>query len=101
MAIVRSDPPDFAHANVVQIDSDASENIDAIHEIDDWAARHGFARVSEYWLRRIVTRDGRRVFRGICYRLTDEERQSAEAASAEHEKALASMPATAHRMVDR
>jgi hypothetical protein len=47
-------------------------------EIEDWAAEHGFLRTSEYYLRRVRRRDGKRVFRGFCYRMTPEERENAE-----------------------
>jgi hypothetical protein len=80
MAIVKVDPQDWQGVNTVQIDSDAIDNALAIREIDEWASEHGFARTNEYWLRQVIlTRDGRRVFRGICYRLTQEIRESTEA----------------------
>jgi hypothetical protein len=76
--IVKVDPPDFDRANVVLIDSDAPENEQAVEEIEDWAADHGFARSKERWLRIIIREDRRQVYRGTCYRVTEEERASAE-----------------------
>jgi hypothetical protein len=99
MAIIRSDPENFDLANVVQVDSDAPENIQAIHEIDEWASQHGFARVNDYWLRRIITSSGKRVFRGVCYRITEEEKKSIDAAIREDEATMSSLPVTPHRKV--
>jgi hypothetical protein len=76
MAISRIDPDPFDSASAVVIDSDASTNEQAIRDIDDWAAANGFSRTPEYWLR-VISRDGKRHFRGTCYRLTEEERRSA------------------------
>jgi hypothetical protein len=76
MAIVKVDPTPFDHTNSVIIDSDAASNEKALHDIDDWAAKHGFARTNEYWLR-VVTSGGKRCFRGFCYRLTEEEYRAA------------------------
>ena len=95
MAIVKIDPPEWEKFNVVQIDSDAPDNTRAIIEMEDWASEHGFARTNEYWLRKVRTGD-RTVFRGICFRLTEEERRSNEAACLETEAALARMPVTPH-----
>lgn len=72
MAIVKTDPSETGSTNVVQLDSDAESNREAIHEIEEWASQNGFARVNEAWLRQ-VRRNGKRYFRGICYRLTEEE----------------------------
>lgn len=77
MAITKIDPAGFDQANSVLIDSDAPTNAQAIQEIDAWAAAHGFARTTEYWLRTVVS-GGRQRFRGVCYRLTDEERAGTE-----------------------
>jgi hypothetical protein len=73
MAIVRTDPAAFGEANSVQVDSTAPDNMAAIHEIDAWAVENGFERVNEYWLRQRQLEDGRRVFRGVCIRLTAAE----------------------------
>ncbi len=85
-----------ASIDVVQIDAEAASNRDAVGDIEDWAAEHGFARVNEYFLRRIRRKDGRIVFRGVCYRLTEEERRSSEAECQSHMQTLASLPVTAH-----
>jgi len=77
--IVRIDPPDFKNASTVQLDSDAASPWLAIDEIEDWAAAHGFVRTSEYQPRRVLV-DGRVRFRGICYRISEEERAALEQA---------------------
>jgi hypothetical protein len=74
--IVKVDPPDAEHANIVQVDSDARDNMAAMREIEDWAEERGFVRTNEYWLRRVLV-NGKTRFRGICYRLVDEELASA------------------------
>lgn len=96
MAIVAYDPAEWREANIVQLDSDAASNDVAIEEIEAWAAENGFARINETWLRQIL-RGGRRVFRGVCYRLTDEERQSRTALMERHDAARESLPRTLHR----
>lgn len=77
MAIRKTDPEPIGAANAVQVDSDATTNELAIRDIDAWAAENGFLRTNEYWLR-VVIRDGRRHFRGVCYRMTDDERLAME-----------------------
>lgn len=76
--IVQTDPLALDGVNTVQVDSDATDNATAIAEIDAWAAQNGFARTDEYWLKQVI-RNGRRIFRGICYRITEEVRASAAA----------------------
>lgn len=73
--ITNIDPSDWdkAKANVVQLDVDAPNNVEAVEALEDWAAANGFARVRENFLRVVVRADGTRVFRGACYRLTAEE----------------------------
>lgn len=75
--ITKIDPPDYGNASTVQIDSDSGNHWLATTEIEEWAAAHGFVRTSEYHLRQVLV-DGRRRFRGVCYRITDEERRAAE-----------------------
>ncbi|HUU86059.1 MAG TPA: hypothetical protein VM243_21385 [Phycisphaerae bacterium] len=99
MAIVKVDPEDWKTSNTVQLDSDAPSNREALLEIDEWAAEHGFARVNEHWLRRIITQDRCWLFRGVCYRLTPEEQTSAQAAGRAAADARGKMP-TASRRVD-
>ncbi len=100
MAIVAVDPEGWAAANVVQnvvqVDSDAKDNHEAILEIEDWAAENGFARINENWLRQIH-RGGQRVFRGVCYRLTEEEQQSSSSVCQTSTEALNELPATTPR----
>ena len=98
MAIVAIDPADWENVNVVQIDSDAHDNKEAIIDIENWAGEHGFARTNEYWLRQILKNRGRRVFRGICYRLTEEVVRSNEAACQSSAEALSKMPPTPHQV---
>jgi hypothetical protein len=76
MAIVNTDPLEWDRVNTLQVDSDAQDNASAIAEINRWAAERGFARTNEYWLRRVRTNNGM-IFRGICYRVTDDERATA------------------------
>jgi hypothetical protein len=95
MAIIAIDPPNWQQFNVVQLDSDAARNEQAITEIDTWAFNHGFARVTEYFLRIILKADGKRVFRGICYRLTPEETHSAEASCQSSAEVMSKMAYTA------
>lgn len=97
MAIVATDPPDWGKFNVVLVDSDARDNKQALVEIDDWAYEHGFARTTEAWLQRIRKKDGTRVFRGICYRLTEEVVQSNEEACQMNAEAMSRMPVTPHQ----
>ena len=77
--ITRIDPPDHGNASTVQIDSDAGNPWLAIDEIETWAAENGFVRTSEYHPRPVLI-DGHRRYRGICYRISDEERAALELA---------------------
>jgi len=95
MTIVAVDPKDWAAANVVQVDSDAKDNPHAIDEIEEWAAKNGFARVNENWLRQIL-RNGHRVFRGVCYRLTEQEQQGSASIRQANAEALGKLPETPH-----
>jgi hypothetical protein len=97
MPIVRVDPAEWEQFNVVQLDSDAPDNRQALLEMESWARERGFARTNEYILRRVRTATGT-IFRGICYRLTLEEERSNNAVAREREEALARMPVTPHRL---
>jgi len=97
MAIVKTDPEDWRKANSVQVDSDAPDNAAAILEIEDWAAENGFARVHEYWLRQIHGENGSRAFRGICYRLTEEEVSSSKATCHSIAEVVSELPVTPHQ----
>lgn len=77
--ITRTDPDDFANASTVQVESDAGNHWLALSEIEEWAAAHGFVRTSEYHPRPVLV-EGRRRFRGICFRLTEEDRAAVEQA---------------------
>ncbi len=96
MAIVKIDPEHWQKANSVQVDSDAADNAKAILEIEDWAAENGFARIHEYWLRQIRPKDGRPVFRGICYRLTEEETASSDVWCHSSAQVVGELPLTPH-----
>jgi hypothetical protein len=97
--IVRINPPDWEKHDVVQIDVEAADNREAVFKIEEWAAQNGFARVNEYWLRPILS-NGKRVFRGICYRLTPEEIQSAQAISDEVDRRLSELHAELQQSKD-
>lgn len=98
MAIVAIDPAGWESANVVQVDSDAPTNKEAIIDIENWTADKDFVRTTEYWLQRIRKKDGRKVFRGICYRLTEEVVRSNEAACQSNAEVLENMPVTPHQV---
>ena len=84
------DPPDWdkLKANAVIIDCDGSSDVGAILEMERWAWNNGFARVPETSPRVILRADGKRVFRSMCYRLTAEERSSAEWRGREVDEAM-------------
>ena len=104
MAIVNVNPAGWekpaSEIDVVQVDSDARDNAAAVLDIERWAGEHGFARVNEYWLRPIHKGDGRRVWRGACYRLTEEEVRSSNEVNLAHEQRVRAMPVTAHEGVE-
>lgn len=93
--IVKVDPESWQQSKLVQLDSDAPNNMTAIREMEDWASEHGFARTSEYWLRRALTSNGKRIFRGICFRLMPDELAAASAESDDVEQRMKRMPVTA------
>ena len=70
--ITRIDPEQYQRATTVQVESDAPTNVRAVEEVEDWAAANGFVRTSEFAMRRALV-GGELRFRGICFRLTDEE----------------------------
>jgi len=75
--ITKIDPKNWKKANIVQLDVDAENNSEAVDSLEKWAAENGFARTDEYFLRIVMRADGSRVFRGICYRITREVKDSA------------------------
>lgn len=75
--ISKVDPSTFDSASTVQIDCDAANQWLAMDEIEDWAAAHGFVRTGEFPLRQVLL-DGKRYFRAIGYRMSDEERIAIE-----------------------
>src|SRR5437016_1447328 len=98
MAVVGTDPVNWNAVNAVQVDSDDADNVQAMFEIEDWAAEHGFVRTSEYYLRRVRRRDGKRVFRGFCYRMTAEELESAEQEASARAEAVNRQPVTSETL---
>ena len=69
--IVRMSPhtdTELGRTDMAWFESDASDNNQAIREIDAEAAKHGLARTREYWLQTFSLPDGRVVRRGFCYR---------------------------------
>ena len=98
MSIVKIDPEDSKNANIVQLDSDALDNDQAMLEMEEWAVENGFARTNEYWLRKIITAEDKRVFRGICYRLTKEEAHSGETAAQQTAEATSKQPVEEHHV---
>lgn len=66
--IVRYKPEEgLEQADLAWFDSDASNNVDAIREIDAKANQYGLLRTPEYWLHTFLL-EGRPVRRGFCYR---------------------------------
>ncbi|MEE9293543.1 MAG: hypothetical protein V3W34_01060 [Phycisphaerae bacterium] len=90
MTIMDVDPQVTSDVNIVQVDSDAPDNRDAILEIEQWASEKGFVRTNEYWLRQIV-KNGRRLFRGICYRISNEEQTAMREDAKKIEETVQSM----------
>ncbi len=77
--VVETQPKDFyASASVIAF-SDAADNFSAIRELDHWARENGFVRGREYTLNVKQDAEGRRVYYGVCYRLTAADHQAAEA----------------------
>jgi hypothetical protein len=95
MAIVHVTPERYGRAKHVSVESNAPDNVQAIIEIGDWAAEHGLVRENEYWLEQ-STRNGKRVFRCECYRLTNEDKRRIRAAIRRNREILKRMPATEH-----
>ena len=79
--IVKIDPAEYDSSSTVQLDSDAGNQWLAIGEIEDWASSHGFVRTSELNLRQVLV-GGKRRFRTVCYRISEEELKAAEDAQA-------------------
>ena len=77
--ISRIDPPEFKNASTVQVDSTADDPWQAIDEIEEWAAAQGLVRTSEFHPRQVLI-EGKRRFRAICYRISEEERAALELA---------------------
>ena len=65
MAIVDTNSVSVAGTTLVLVDSNAASNWSAIDEIEQWAANNNAKRSAEFWLQQL-TRDGNKIFRGIC-----------------------------------
>ncbi len=98
MAIIRTDPEDWQKANSVLVDSDARDDVKALLEIQDWAYDHGFACVPTTWLQPVLLADGRRAFRGFCYRLTPEVKAANQKLIEDIAETAARLPVTPHVM---
>ena len=77
--VVETQPQDFDSSSFVIVSSDAPDNFGAIRELDCWARENGFVRGREYTLNVKQGADGRRVYYGVCYRLTAADQQAADA----------------------
>lgn len=93
------EPRDWQQAESIQVDSDAADNMSAIHESDEWAEANGFVRESSYWLRRVRRRrDDKLVYRVVLLRLSDDEMETRRMENQRVSEALAQMPETPHRV---
>jgi hypothetical protein len=72
-------PENWKTADFVEVESDAATNAQALIELDSWAAENRFLRVVENWLRPFLNADGKKAYRAICYRPTQEDLASTEA----------------------
>ncbi len=97
MAIQRVDPAEWRDASTVQVESDAANNLEPLHEIEQWARDNGFARTAEYWLRQALTADGTRVFRGVCFRPDPGERRAEAEIDRGVEERMSRLPVTSHQ----
>lgn len=93
--VVQTQPEETDDAPVVMVSSDASDNISAIHEIDQWARDHGFVRSSEYHLGRRQTAEGKMLFASPCYRLDESFKRAADTDLARIRERRERMPMTA------
>lgn len=92
--VVQTQPEETDNAPVVMVSSDASDNISAIREIDQWARDHGFVRSNEYHLGRRQTAEGKMLFFGSCYRLDESFKRAAETDLAQIRDQRQRMPVT-------
>lgn len=88
MAVVVFDPSSSKGSlpNTIQVGSDASDNFAAIVEIEEWAARNGFRRSSENWLRGL-SRGDKVYFVAVCFRPSEAELAAIEARIHERQQA--------------
>jgi len=92
MAVVLFDPKTSKGnlPNTIQVGSDAADNFAAIVEIEEWAARNGFRRSSESWLRRL-SEGNKLYFVGVCYRPSEAELAAIEKRIYERQQARSRM----------
>lgn len=81
----------------VVVASDAATNNEAEREIGDWAGENSFARTTEPYLR-IIRRNGRNLFQGVCYRITEEHLDAAREMNRRTDERIARM--TPHVLVE-
>jgi hypothetical protein len=103
MAVVGTEPEGLDVANLapgqmVRVVSDATTNLLAVLDVEQWAREHGLLRVAEGHLAVKLTRDRRRLRCGVCYRPHEGELEAIRAAvaeaSAEISALVAQMPET-------
>ncbi len=58
---------------VIAVYSDATDNLHAIQEIDQWAQSHGYVRSREAVLNVMQSMDGKRYFYCACYLLDEND----------------------------
>ena len=92
---VQTQPEEINDASLVMVSSDAPDNISAIREIDQWARDNGFVRSREYNLNIKQTADGKRLYYGACYRLSQDDKRAAETDLTRIRQRRAEMPLTA------
>ncbi len=93
--VIDTQPDEIDTAPSVVVFSDAPNNFDAIREIDQWARDHGFVRSREYSLNIKQFADGKRLYYGACYRLSQDDKRAAEADLTRMRQRRAEMPLTA------
>lgn len=92
--VVQTQPEETNDAPIVMVSSDASDNISAIREIDQWARDHGFVRSNEYHLGRRQTAAGQMLFFCSCYRLDESYKRAADTDLAQIRNQRQKMPVT-------
>jgi hypothetical protein len=92
--IIYTNPKEIAtETATVLVYSDAVSNIDAIKEIDAWARERGFVRTREGHLN-VALRGGKQVYKGVCFRLEEEDVEAAKVSIERNKRRLEEMPMT-------